>query len=408
MVRGIIASNQDRYSDSILSQLEKLAAGMESNAAIPAPEAQHDGLDTYWRAQFEAHFSSATWHSAPFYAVEAFLFRRILEIVRFLDADSPYARLDPFERSKLRELVRGDVWSQLHGSLTALHSDSDSAALSLSDGLHFALTRSLWANRMDLNFKPGTSEKMAEATDSASDAALLVDDRRKVCEFLVSLRASQQSQKSQSANNSAAAPAPVTVSLVCDNSGAELLNDLLLCDFVLRHGFASALTLHVKAYPTYVSDVTLRDVDRHLSHLYVQSLSLDSQPLRELSARLTGYLKSARLRLKAHSFWNCAHCFDQLPADLAQRHLERDALVIFKGDANYRRLVLARMWSPTTPFAQVVGRYLLKTSVLSLRTMKSDCVVGIDEEVLSKVEAADAHWRHNGQRGLIQSMLRPN
>ena len=79
--------------------------------------------------------------------------------------------------------------------------------------------------------------------------------------------------------------------------------------------------------------------------------------------------------------------------------------MIFKGDANYRRLVLAKMWNPSTPFNKVIGSYFV-TNAISLRTMKSDCAIGIDKEIVDKVEKEDKHWRHNGKRGVISCYIK--
>ena len=79
--------------------------------------------------------------------------------------------------------------------------------------------------------------------------------------------------------------------------------------------------------------------------------------------------------------------------------------MIFKGDANYRRLVLAKMWDPTTEFSKVIGSYF-DGNLVTLRTMKSDCAIGIEQEIVNKMEAEDPHWRHNGKRGVIQCHIK--
>ena len=109
--------------------------------------------------------------------------------------------------------------------------------------------------------------------------------------------------------------------------------------------------------------------------------------------------------MKDDHFWNSAHCFDAIPEDLKKGYLNGNCMVIFKGDANYRRLVLAKMWDPTKAFSQVIGSYF-DGNLVTLRTMKSDCAVGIDKDVVNKMEAEDPHWRHNGKRGVIQCHLK--
>eukprot|EP00483_Globobulimina_turgida_P008891 UN08909 len=68
--------------------------------------------------------------------------------------------------------------------------------------------------------------------------------------------------------------------------------------------------------------------------------------------------------------------------DLLNHYFSNDCIVIFKGDANYRRLVLAKMWNPCISFDKVIGSYF-KTNLITLRTMKSDCFIGMDENVVA-------------------------
>ena len=201
-----------------------------------------------------------------------------------------------------------------------------------------------------------------------------------------------------------------SMGMVCDNSGAEFLNDLMLCDFLLKYEIVDNITLHVKLYPTYVSDVTIIDVDRHLSHLYVQSLNdtfndENRKQLKDLYQRLTEYIKSNKMILKDHHFWNSGDCFDKIPKDLNDNYFKNNCIVIFKGDANYRRLVLAKMWNPSISFDKIIGSYFV-TNAVTLRTMKSDCAIGIDKEIVEKVEKEDPEWRSNGKRGVISAYIK--
>merc|ERR1712228_393837 len=179
----------------------------------------------------------------------------------------------------------------------------------------------------------------------------------------------------------------------------------MLCDVLLFYGFADCITLHVKLYPFMVSDVTLIDVDRHLSHLYVQSLNDKFKHLKDLYVRLSDYLKTNRLKLSDDHCWNNAESFDKLKNDC----FDDDIFVIFKGDANYRRLVLCKMWSPNKSFDEVIGSYFKqRTNLMTLRTLKSDAIIGINKEIVSNLNAEDVHWRHNGKRAVIQCYIANN
>ncbi|OWY96714.1 hypothetical protein PHMEG_00032950 [Phytophthora megakarya] len=78
-------------------------------------------------------------------------------------------------------------------------------------------------------------------------------------------------------------------------------------------------------------------------------------------------------------------------------------LVIIKGDLNYRRLLGDRLWPPSTPVEEAIPYF--PTTFVSFRTMKSDPVVGIPADIVTKLEKEDPKWRYNGKRGTIQSVL---
>ncbi len=81
--------------------------------------------------------------------------------------------------------------------------------------------------------------------------------------------------------------------------------------------------------------------------------------------------------------------------------LFRDAaLVIIKGDANYRRMVGDALWPADTPFTDVTSYF--PAPLLALRTLKSDPVVGLPAGMDEKLNGLDARWRVNGRRGVIQ------
>jgi hypothetical protein len=118
-----------------------------------------------------------------------------------------------------------------------------------------------------------------------------------------------------------------------------------------------------------------------------------------------------RLRVTPDPFFNSWHCYDDL--QLAPRLLEQlsppqASLVLFKGDANYRRLFRDHWRSNSDGFASMLAHTasgLEGASIVCLRTCKSDTQVGVAPATVALLDAADAAWRRNGQRGVIQSRL---
>ena len=91
---------------------------------------------------------------------------------------------------------------------------------------------------------------------------------------------------------------------------------------------------------------------------------------------------------------------DDLRADLATA-----ALCIYKGDANYRRLLGDAHWPYSTPFGAAVG-FFAPCPLLALRTLKAGCGVGVPVEAATRAAALDEHWRTSGRFGVAQ-LARP-
>jgi hypothetical protein len=80
--------------------------------------------------------------------------------------------------------------------------------------------------------------------------------------------------------------------------------------------------------------------------------------------------------------------------------LAESNLLIFKGDANYRRLLGDRHWPYTTPFAAIVHNP--PAPVLALRTLKAELAAGLQREQISRLDRREPEWMVNGRWGVIQ------
>jgi len=80
--------------------------------------------------------------------------------------------------------------------------------------------------------------------------------------------------------------------------------------------------------------------------------------------------------------------------------LGRAAVVLAKGDLNYRRFFEDRAWPESTLVS--VASVATGMCAFSLRVLKSDCVVGVSEADVSKLVRADSSWRSNGKYSLVQ------
>jgi hypothetical protein len=82
------------------------------------------------------------------------------------------------------------------------------------------------------------------------------------------------------------------------------------------------------------------------------------------------------------------------------RELGQAALIVAKGDANYRRLLGDRHWAYTAPFEAIVG--YMPAPLLAVRTLKSELAAGIAPAQVARAAAADPDWLISGRWGVIQ------
>lgn len=361
VVRGVAGS----FAGSVLYQRHpKLVA--QVRAAHPYPPgiaAALDALaDEITRDQID---TGESWSALPFLAAECYFYRRLLNAVGYF-GPGPWQGVDPFAPAKNAELDDPALDSDLRDldRLATLDEPARRQALTLA---------SLWGNRADLGFLLSDPDSAARERS----AALLVDDSAGMWRLLDERPAG-----------------PVTV--VADNAARELLPDLILIDHLLAAGLATRVELHIKPYPYFVSDATTADVLATL-----RRLRNSDGFARRAGDRLWQALTTDRLILIAHPFAVAPMPYAEMPDELAAR-LAASSLTIMKGDLNYRRLVGDQHWPATTPFAERVG--YLPGPVVSLRTLKSDVLVGLDDATLRGLdaEAPDGGWRTTGAHAVIQ------
>ena len=203
----------------------------------------------------------------------------------------------------------------------------------------------------------------------------MVNDAEKVWHLLSALKAGSS-------------PSSGIIHIVLDNSGFELLANLVLASYLLENKLASKVILHGKAMPWFVSDVNARDleslVDYFVDATYTPNMSpVERQEIQSLGAYWQTLFTQGKLTFRAHH--NAA------PLRPSGRHrtgpflfdqLAQADLVIFKGYLNYRKLTYDGQWPPTTPFSHALGPLAKPQNgkavrTLVLRTCKADVCVGL-------------------------------
>ena len=79
--------------------------------------------------------------------------------------------------------------------------------------------------------------------------------------------------------------------------------------------------------------------------------------------------------------------------------LGQAALVVIKGDVNYRRLLDDRHWPHTTRMEDVTAYF--PAPFVALRTLKGEIMVGLEPGQAERLSAEDPAWLINGKRGVI-------
>ncbi len=367
IAQRVIVENQ--FSDTITDQIKILQAEILSGS-IRHLEDQGAPDQGAWRRYIEP-FRDKNWLEVPWFFAEHYFYRRIMEALSYFDT---YA--DPFWYQKEQGLIQND--QEIREYISNLR-ERISPSAERDQALRASLYFSLWGNQADLSLWPAGSDITPRHSSQNILNEHLLDD--------------QSSQVIGELNRTDGKISRVDMML--DNAGFELVCDLGLADTLLSRAYASSIVLHVKAHPTFVSDVIPNDLDRTLDFL----LGSGSDDVAAFGRRIKDYLAIGKLQVRKDFFWNSPLAMWDLPLILDEE-LQKASLVISKGDANYRRILGDREWEITTPFQQALD--YIGAPLAALRTLKAELAVGLDQDQVQRVSAQDPGWMVNGRWGLIQ------
>lgn len=334
--------------------------------------------------------------------LENYIYRKILNILGYFQEGSRNHLRDPFLPHKADAMSASamtnffkveSVFQKFSIDKKKKKKNDGEYALS-ADTLTAIVKLMLWGNRADLSLSAGKVHNTTFPSTSSSAAHMptkfltLADDTEKLLERINEYH---------------------NVAIVLDNCGLELATDLVFAEILLSSGSVKSVTLFAKADPVFVSDALRSDVLRHIA--WVQS-RLGSDCRIAEHARLIvenlGNLEcapNARLKIVAERFFNSGVSFT---SKRGQQFIECSKLngfdlVVFKGDANYRRLLGERRWDASTSFDKIIKSFLPRTNVLALRTIKYPICAGVtaDKVLLAKKIFADK-WDTSGKCGVIQ------
>ena len=333
--------------------------------------------------QWAATRASSNWQEAlPLICTEIYFYRRVLDATGYFREGESYL-VDPFagqKQASLTSALQSEALIQAVGEhWDAVQNPRNESRLR---GLfQTLLLADLWSNQGDLALAPADLSNVDRAStiSTSPTSRLMVDE---------SAHALDQLLTCPSGLNGGA-----RIDMVLDNSGIELLCDLLLADSLLAHELAQTVRLHVKGEPLFVSDAMPTDVASHVAALEGHT---DAR-LAALGKRLSDGIGSGSLQIRSHMFWTTPRLFWEMPVSLASE-LREASLVLIKGDANYRRLIGDRRWNPLTPLAKVL-RGWFPAPALVLRTFKAEVAVG-----LKKVSVPAVRFEGGQGRGILHGV----
>jgi hypothetical protein len=351
---------EDEFPDEVAAAIEGL---IEEIPHAPIQEFDDPfGPDTAAWQRYVKTQAGATWLEAPWFFVETYFYRRLVAISGYFAAGTESWR-DPFLFQKT-------------AGLEAITGDADLAPMPGS--VKEAWLAALWGNQADLSLWPRAGAATKRQTPSPARDRILVDQRSQVDRYLAA-RSGQLRR----------------IDLILDNAGHELLADLRLISLLMSNYDTASIHLHLKAHPTFVSDATAADVLTCLDRM----LQVGSTSNRQLATRLLEAMVKGALSLHTDLYWTSPLAGWEMPAALTDELASSD-LLIFKGDANYRRLLGDRHWPLTTPVSHVLG--YLPAAALLIRTLKSEVAIGLNQAEIKRAQQADENWMINGNWGLIQ------
>ena len=362
IVRQVMDDND--YPPEVKAALDSFRNEIASLPIKPLHEVASDSA--LWNAELSASYAGKNWLDVPWYFAETYFYRKLLEAVGYFQPSERQGQ-NPFEKQK-RGQIDSDIqklaaeWEQL----SALEPETRFEAL-----LHSCL----WGNRADLSNFTVKEKGRGGLTAHEERHLILIDHTERIRELL--------------------AGGVPRVDFICDNVGSDLLFDLALTDFLLRQGWVKEIHLNLKNQPFFVSDAMPADVLLTIDWLQ----KAPGVEIQDWGRRLEKDLTTGNLVLEADPFWTTYLMFRQMTEQL-RRGLAHSALVLIKGDVNYRRLLDDRAWPHTTRMEDVCSYF--PASFVALRTLKGEIMVGLDSGQAEALQAEDPTWMINGKRGVIQ------
>ncbi|GIX89866.1 damage-control phosphatase ARMT1 [Caerostris darwini] len=328
-----------------------------------------------------------TWFESSWLYSECYFYRRIRQA---FELSNVLKEFDPFHKQKEDSFLStmdaaSFICSNLNEALTDLKNSNDKTKL-------FHLFRrfievSLWGNKWDLSLTAGKENKeqsnpLTQLNELRNN--IIVNDTDTLWQIIQDINEASKD---------------MVIDLVLDNAGFELFGDLCLLHFLQTTNLVKKFRLHVKMMPWFVSDTLDKDIHWLLKIL----LQSNHKNLIKFSEDCYDNIASGKWIIVKEQFWTCPHDYSEMESTdpYLYGNLSKSDLVIFKGDLNYRKLTGDRQWDETTYFKEALNGFL-PTSLVALRTVKADVVVGLKPGISDKLSKIAQNWKFSGDYAVVQ------
>lgn len=365
IIQQVIEDNS--YPEDILRSIYAFRSEIAEKNVLPLLE---DATDVeFWNNELEK-YAGKTWLELPWYFAETFFYRKLLEATNYFQPGN-FLYKNPFQNQKDIQTQK-DVF-RIASELPEMENLPENKRLT------FHIHSALWGNRMDLSNYTVSEELKAKRIIEDERINIIIDDTDKINEYLKSCQGE--------------------IHFINDNVGADIFNDLILANYLLKTSSSMKIIFHLKSQPFFVSDAMPEDIISTVDFLE----SINNSYTKSLSFELRNHLDTGKLELKADRFWTSCLMFSEMP-DYLMQILQKADLTLLKGDVNYRRLLEDRHWPYNTDIRDITSYF--PSSYLVLRTLKGEIIVGLKPGEAQFFEAEDPDWLIDGKRGLLQLIIK--
>ncbi|GAA5853397.1 hypothetical protein JCM9279_005777 [Rhodotorula babjevae] len=391
-----------------ISRLEDLLDDLQGNSELRPIIDDGEGDIPLWNKEIARYMRGKRFMDAPWVFAEAYKYRRLHEAFSLSKYWKDY---DVFFRQKCETFARSSdaVFELSMRFAEPLKQAEGASAEDLLEAkrlqFHELTQICLWGNSTDLSLLINMTEEDIKKLQStggdhlaATEKNILSNDMTKIWDYVSSERFGTKEKGGR-------------LDFVLDNAGFELYTDFVYADWLLQSGLCSQIRFHGKRFAWFVSDVTRKDFHWLLNsmvygHLFPNASDEELSSLKKLGLRWKEYVKEGKITYEEHQFWVSGYSFWALAEEAPDLflHLSESDLVIFKGDLNHRKLIYDCAHPGSTPFSLAIGPLATMAGappVVSLRTIKSDSVVGLPEGKAEELDKNEAGWRISGEKAVI-------